>query len=100
MRRLVAEAFQHVRMAAWKVPDISGTKVVCLGLPDRVDDCCAHTSFDPECPLGGSGVPLKLAHHTRLKLHRDACDSFRDRQLFDGYFFAEAVSENFPLRFL
>ena len=31
---------------------------------------------------------------------RYARDSFRDRQLFDSYFFAKAVPENFPFRFL
>src|SRR5947207_7947512 len=100
MRGFIAETFEHVRVPTRKVPDVAGIKVVCLSLPGRVDDRCAHTSSDHERPLGGSGVPVKLAHHTRLKLHRDACDSFRDWQLLDCHFLAKAFAEHSALRFL
>src|SRR6516164_7914036 len=100
MREFIAETLEHMGVPTRKVPDVAGIKVVCLSLPGRVDNRCAHTSSDHERPLGGSGVPVKLAHHTRLKLHRHARDSFRDGQLLDCYFLAKVFAENFALRFL
>ena len=94
MRGFIAETLEHVRVPTPKVPDVAGIEVVCLSLPGRVDDRCAHTSSYHERPLGGSGVPVKLTHHTGLKLHRDACDSFRDGQLLDRRFFPETVPQN------
>src|SRR5205823_3243723 len=99
LRRLVAETFQHVRMTAWKVPDVARIKVVRLGLSSRVDHGCAYTTFQDERPFRSGCVPMKLAHDAGLKLHRYARDSFRDRQLLDSYFFPDAVPKNFPFRF-
>ena len=97
---LVAEAFQHVRVTAWKVPDVTRIEVVRFALPGRIDHSGAHTTFQDERPLGSRCVPVKLAHHTRLQLHRHASDPFGDRQLFGCHFLAKAVAENFALGFL
>src|SRR5207237_44004 len=98
MRRLVAEAFEHVRMATRKVPDVARIKVVGFGLSSRVDHRGAHTPFQDERPFRSGCVPVKLAYNAGLKLHRYAGDSLRDRQLLDSYFFSKAVPENFPFR--
>ena len=99
MRRFIAEALEHVRVAARKVPDVARLKVVRLRLPCRVDHGGAHASFQDERPFRSGCVPVKLPHHAGLKLHRHASDPFRDWQLFDSYFFSKAVPENFSLRF-
>ena len=99
MRRFIAEAFKHVSVAARKIPDVARIKVVRLGLSGRVDHGGAHTTFQDERPFRSGCVPVKLTHDAGFKLHRYARDSFRDRQLFDSYFFAKTVPENFPLRF-
>ena len=99
MCRFIAEAFEHVSVATWKVPNVARIKVVRLGLSGRVDHSGAHTTFQDKRPFRSRCVPVKLAHHAGFKLHRYARDSLRDRQLLDSYFFAKAVPENFALRF-
>jgi hypothetical protein len=100
MRRLIAETFEHMGMSPRKVPNISGFKIVRLGLPRGVDHCRANTAFDDESPLGCSRMPMKFAHHARLQLHRDARNSFGAWQLFDSYFLAKAVPGDSPFGFL
>src|SRR5207244_8940841 len=96
----IAEAPEHVRMATRKIPDVARIKVVGLGLSGRIDHGGAHASFQNERPFRSGCVPVKLSHHTRLKLHRYASDPFRDWQLFDSYFFSKTVHLKFSLRFL
>ena len=99
MCRFIPEAFQYVSVPARKIPNIARVKVVRLRLSRRIDHRGARTTFQHKRPFGGRCVPMQLAHHAWLKLHRDASDSFGDRQLFDSYFFAKTVPENLPLRF-
>ena len=99
MRGLVAEAFQHVSVTAWKVPNVARIEVVRFSLSGRVDHCGAHTTFQDERPFRSGCMPVKLPHDAWLKLHRYTRDSFRDRQLLDSYFLAKTVPKNFPLRF-
>src|SRR5205085_11102277 len=96
--RLIAEAFEDVRVAAWKVPDVARIKVVRLGLSSRVDHRGAHTTFQYERPFRRGCVPVELAHDAGLKLHRYARDSLRDRQLLDSYFLPKTIPKNFPFR--
>jgi len=100
MSRLVAKTFEHMRVATGKIPDIPRRKIVRFGLAGRIDDCRAYTSSDDKGPLRCGRVPVKLAHYARLKLHRHARDSFRDRQLLNRRFFPETVLPNFALGFL
>ena len=99
MCRFIPEAFQHVSVATGKIPNVARIKVVRFSLPGLIDHGGAHTTLQHKRPFCSSRVPVKFAHHTRLELHRYARDSFRDRQLFDSYFLAKTVPENFPLRF-
>ena len=99
IRWLVAEAFEHVGVTAWKVPDVARIKVVRFSLSSRVDDGGAYATFQHECPFRSGCMPVKLAHHARLQLHRYAGDSSRDRELLNSYFLPDAVPENFPFRF-
>jgi hypothetical protein len=69
MSRLVAETLEHMALAAWKVPDVAGFKVVCLRLTSRIDDRCTNVPVQNERPLGGSSMPVKLAHHAGFELH-------------------------------
>src|SRR4029077_18398032 len=100
MRRFIAEALEHVRVAARKIPNVAGLKVVRLRLPCRVDDRGAHAPFQDERPFRSGCMPMKLPHHARLKLHRHSSDPLRDWQLFDSYFLSKTVPENFSFRFL
>src|SRR6266436_9689253 len=52
MRRFIAEALEHVRVAARKIPDVARLKVVRLGLPGRIDHSGPHASFQDERPFG------------------------------------------------
>src|SRR5580765_1264086 len=96
----IPEAFEHVSVATRKIPNVARIKVVRLALPGRIDHGGAHTTLQHKRPFRSRGVPVQLAHHAGFKLHRDARDSFRDRQLLDSYFLAKTVPENSPLRFL
>jgi TolB-like protein len=69
MGRLVAETLKHMAVAAWKVPDVAGFKVVRLRLTSRVDDRSTNAPFQNQRPLGGSSMPVKLAHHAGFELH-------------------------------
>src|SRR5262245_14569720 len=85
----IPEAFEHVGVATRKIPDIARIKIVRLRLSGRIYYSCAYTALQYKCPFRSRCVPVQLAHHARFKLHRYAGDSFRDRQLFDSYFFAK-----------
>ena len=100
MARLVAEALNHVAVAAGKVPDVAGAEVVDAGMSLRIDDRGTHPSVDHEGPLGGGRVPVKLPHHPRLETHRHPGDPLRDRQLLDRGLLAVAAAEDAPLRLL
>src|SRR4030095_10196056 len=69
MSRLVAETLEHMAVAAWKGPDVAGFKVVRLRLTSRVDDRSTNAPFQNQRPLGGSSMPVKLAHHAGFELH-------------------------------
>src|SRR5437773_2268585 len=45
MRRFIAEALEHVRVTARKIPDVARFKVIRLRLPCWIDYGGAHTSF-------------------------------------------------------
>ena len=47
-----------------------------------------------ERPFGRGGVPVQLAHRPRLEPHRDAGDSFGDRQLLDRGLLAVAAADH------
>src|SRR5262249_17435988 len=93
----IPEAFQHVGVAAWKIPNIPRIEVVRLSLPGGIDYGGTRTTFQHKRPFRGGCVPVQLAHNAGFKLHRYTSDSFRDRQLIDSYLFAKAVPENFSL---
>ncbi len=69
VRRLVAQAFELVTVAAREIPHVARLEVVRLRIPLRVDDRRPGPSLDHERPLGRGGVPVKLAHDARLETH-------------------------------
>ena len=97
---LVAEALQHVAVAAREVPDVAGLEVVGLGEAAWVDDGGADAALENERPLGGGGVPVQLAHRAGLEPHRDAGDPLGDRQLLDRRLLAVAVADDLAFRLL
>src|SRR6266403_684651 len=97
MCRSVPEAFEHVSVPARKIPNVARIKVVRLRLSRRIDHGGAHTTFQHKRPFRSRCVPVQLAHHARLELHRHASDPLRDWQLFDSYFFTKTVPGNFPV---
>ena len=99
VRRLVSQAFEHVAVAAGKIPHVARLEVVRLGVPLRVDDRGPDPPLDHERPLGRGGVPVELAHGTGLEPHRDAGDPLGDRQLLDGRLLAEAAGDPRPCDF-
>jgi len=100
MSRLVAQALEHVAVAAGKIPDVAGLEIVGLGTPPRVDHGRAHAAFYDKRPLGRGGVPVQLAHGARLQLHRHARDPLGDRQLLDCRLLAVAAADLLALRLL
>ena len=100
MARLVAQAFEHVAVAAGEVPDVARLEVVGLGVAAWIDDRGADAALEDERPLGGGGVPVQFAHRARLEPHRDAGDPLGDRQLLDGGFLAVAVADDLAFRLL
>ena len=92
--RLVAEAAEHVAVAAGKVPDVAGFEVVGFGVALGIDDGRSHAAVDHERPFGGGGVPVQLAHHAGFQDHRDAGDALGDRQLLDGRLAADAAADD------
>ena len=97
---LVAQALKHVAVAAGEIPDVARLEIIGLGVALRIDDGRAHAPLEDEGPLGGGGVPVQLAHRTRLQPHRNPGDAFGDRQLLDGGLLAKAVADHFALGFL
>ena len=77
--RLVAEALQHVAMAAREIPDITGAEVIDAGAALRVNHRGVHAAGDDIGPFGGRGVPMEFSHHPRLEPHRNTGDALRDR---------------------
>jgi hypothetical protein len=70
----VAEALQHVAMAAGEVPDVAGLEVVRLGISEGRDDRGPDVPLEDERPLGRGGVPVEFPHAAGLELHRGAGD--------------------------
>ena len=97
---LVAEALQHVAVAARKVPDVAGVEIVGLGEAAWIDDGGADAALENERPFGRGGVPVQLAHRAGLKPHRDAGDPLGDRQLRDGRLLAVTVADDLAVRLL
>ena len=100
MTRLFAEAGERVCMTAREIPDIAGIEVVDLGAAGRIDDRGADAPLEDKSPFRRRRVPVQLARDARLKPHRHAGDSLRDRQLLDGRFLAEAAAVDLAGRFL
>jgi|SRR5204863_1377751 len=100
MSRLATQTLEHVSVSTWKVPDVACLKIVRFSLTSWINDRCTNAAFENERPFRSSGVPVKFAHRAGFKLHRYTSNSLGDRQLLDGRFLSEAVSENFPVRFL
>src|SRR6266436_3990009 len=100
MRQLIAKAFEHVSVAAWKIPDVSRRKIVRFSFPRGVDHRGAYSAFDDERPFGSGGMPMKFTHHTGLELHRHAREPFGDGKLFYSCFLAKAVPSDSPFGFL
>src|SRR6478672_12992869 len=100
MRGFIAETFEHVGVAARKVPNIARIKIIRFGLSRRVNYCRTRTPCDDKGPLRRGRMPMKFAHYSRLQLPRHARDSLRDRQLLGCNFLPETVPQNFALRFL
>src|SRR3954451_4869250 len=98
MSRFIAEAFQHMRISARKVPKIAWRNIVRFSLPRGINNGRAHTSIDDKGPFRRRGMPVKLTHHTRLALHGLTGNSIRDQQLLDRYFFSERVAKDSPFR--
>ena len=98
--RLVAQALQHVAVAARKIPDVAGIEIVGLGCALRIDHRGAHASLQHEGPFRGGGVPVQFAHRAGLELHGDAGNALGDRQLGDGRFLAKAVADHLALALL
>jgi hypothetical protein len=88
----VAQAFQHMRVAARKIPDIARPEVIRFRAALRVDDGRTHLAVGHESPFGRGRVPVQLSHHTGLHAHRDAGDGSRYWQLGDGGFLAIAAA--------
>src|SRR6266705_4573984 len=67
MCQLIAETFEHVSVAAWKVPDVSRCKFVRFSFPRGVDHRGAHSAFGDERPFGSVRMPMKFAHQPVLE---------------------------------
>jgi hypothetical protein len=66
---IVAETLEHMGVATWKVPDVARVEVIRLCLTSRIDHRSTNAPLEHEGPLGGSSMPVKLAHHAGLELH-------------------------------
>ena len=97
---LVAEALQHVAVAAREVPDVAGVEIVGLGEAAWVDDGGADAALKNERPFGRGGVPVQFAHRAGLKPHRDAGDPLGDRQLRNRRLLAVTVADDLAVRLL
>src|SRR5262249_46124472 len=95
---LVAKTLQHVAVAAGKVPDVAGIKVVGLRIARRTDARCSPPPLGDEGPLCRGGVPMKLSHRSWLKPHRDSRDPLGNRQLLHGRLFPVALADDLALR--
>ena len=96
----VAEALEHVAVAAGEVPDVARGEVVDAASALRIDDRGSHPATDDKRPFGGGRMPVELAHHPRLEPHRHAGDPLRDRQLLDRRLLAVAAAEDTTPRLL
>ena len=98
---LVAEALQHVAVAAREVPDVAGVEIVGLGEAACGSiDGGADAALENERPFGRGGVPVQFAHRAGLEPHRDAGDPLGDRQLRDRRLLAVAVADDLAVRLL
>jgi hypothetical protein len=100
MARFFAEAGERVCVTAREIPEIAGIEVVNLGSAGGIDDRGADAPLEDKSPFRRRRVPVQLARDARLKPHRYAGDSLRDRQLLDGRFLAEASAVDLAGRFL
>src|SRR5580704_998851 len=96
---LVAQRLDDMAMAAWKIPDVARQEIVGLRTALGIDHRGPHRAFSDEGPLRRGGVPVKLAHHSRLHAHGNTRNPLRDRQLFHCSFLAIAALEHAPFRF-
>src|SRR6185369_11185728 len=92
--RLVPQALQQVRVATRKIPHVAGIEIVRLGVSLWIGDRGTDATLEHERPFSSRGVPVQLAHYSRLELHRHAGDALGDGQLLDRYFFAKALAEH------
>jgi hypothetical protein len=67
--RLLAEALQHMAVAAGEVPHIARVEIIHFGVAARIDHGGADASCDNERPFRRGGVPVQLAHRAWLKPH-------------------------------
>ena len=100
MTGLVAQALQHVAVAAREVPDVAGIEIVGLGKTAWINDGGADAALKNERPFGRGGVPVQFAHRAGLKPHRDAGDPLGDRQLRNRRLLAVTVADDLAVRLL
>ena len=62
MRRLVAEAFEHVAVTAREIPNVARLEIVSLGIAAGPEDRGPHPARDHERPFGRRCVPMQFAH--------------------------------------
>ena len=60
--RLVAQALEHVAVAARKVPDVARLEVVGFGGSAGRNHRGANATTSDKGPFGGGGVPVQFAH--------------------------------------
>ena len=87
-------ALKGVTMTFREEPDVAWSKIVLGSLPVGGDDRCADSSLHNVGPLGRNRVPVQLAKAARFSAHRNAGNTRRYRQLFDGRFLRRTALAN------
>ena len=100
MTRLVTERFDDVAMTTRKIPNVTGTELVRLGIAGRIDHCGADESLGDKAPLRRGGMPVQFTHDARLHAHGHPGDAFGNRQLRDSCLLAVTAAHDAAIGFL